>query len=886
MNTSSVSRHRAASTSSHIPTPDPSFVPRSILVHPSSHTDPDEAPETANDAVNLLAPLLKYLPKHVDSSNLLRLLNKRNVHHTAFGQFRDRETWREENPHVLHEAINPLQRTESCPHSRTHTPDPVSLTPLETATHLHPQQIHSGEYNNDSDAYISVESYTRTSTSAKSSHPRQLPHDLTTLSLPSLDHENTYTKATDNGNTSSDNDTQTNLRMNDGTLAHSEEVSPSPVCHAAALPPVISVDAANPISSTSPPRSPYTARTQSTRSLSCLPFRTHAPLQRQISISSLASTACTCSSTTSNASRTSSIRFAPLPDKIDLEQARGRTPVFSFAMGVKGRTNLLKGKMRVGDQSDDDDDEYEEEEEDSFSDTSNNSDAVERYPRDGLLDDEEVGVPCGNDGSESRKRGKRKSKTKLGDDVTISYDANGNVVEKRPLGVTLEEVRLIYKVCKKPFLMSFTQLVLPPKKTKKHRSVTASAPISPNSHDSGSPQNKIEDDDDRGRSRMAADRSAAFTSHIHHNKASSPVHDPTPSKDLPKPSPVLQSGNTIIIPEAPRSRSSSNGSIKPIHSSTPPISPNSSRPGSKHTTPHGRTLPLPMLFSPPQQQALPRPIPLSSSDASPAVHSASSSRVSSPKSSTDSPTNSVSVDITDHDEVTPMPTPRSRSPMFSFRNAFTSLRMTGVTSGIAEPAKETSEEHGSLNIDPSATSNPARGLKFFPLFRDTRPNGTEIKVLTNDNGSETEDEEGTEQDTDLAFSSSSPSASSPESRATLPDEQEDIHADRFLLDFVPSSSSASHRYVHDDSRGDSSPDNFDIDVDNEEMALGDVDFEDFEAEEYTSPRTAPHVSSFSVPKLFAKQHLLATTSPKTVRTAAGKPKVVVKRQTKKRVAVV
>jgi hypothetical protein len=123
-------------------------------------------------------------------------------------------------------------------------------------------------------------------------------------------------------------------------------------------------------------------------------------LRRYRSNSSIAS-ACTCNSTSS---RTSSIRFAPLPEE-EL-QSRERKPQLSFAMGIAGRAKLLQGRKAPQDLSEDSVDE--------------------------IFDPELRQIDAQIEDEENDSRG--------ASDITLRYNEDGDIVEKRPLGVTLEEV--------------------------------------------------------------------------------------------------------------------------------------------------------------------------------------------------------------------------------------------------------------------------------------------------------------------------------------------------------------------------------------------------------------------------------------------------------------
>ena len=121
-------------------------------------------------------------------------------------------------------------------------------------------------------------------------------------------------------------------------------------------------------------------------------------MHRRLSSSSMAS-ACTCGSTTS--SRSSSIKFAPLPEHDLLNRERSEK---SSIMGIAGRVNLLSGKFTK-----DLGEEEEEKEKDLI-------------PPEGSDDSEDIDLT--NE-----------------DTLTSTSKELSGLNEQRPLGVTLEEVR-------------------------------------------------------------------------------------------------------------------------------------------------------------------------------------------------------------------------------------------------------------------------------------------------------------------------------------------------------------------------------------------------------------------------------------------------------------
>ena len=164
-------------------------------------------------------------------------------------------------------------------------------------------------------------------------------------------------------------------------------------------------------------------------------------LTRQRSSSSLAtsSSVCTCASNASNASRTSSIRFAPLPDADELKRLRGgRKNEKSFTMGIAGRKNLLLGKTGP----DADLALAEGEEFDDFG-----FDDLDEAP--GNSRGSESGDPDGEDASSDSEvdefdgsRTRRHKRPDSNADAAIRINEDGELVEKRPLGVTLEDVSI------------------------------------------------------------------------------------------------------------------------------------------------------------------------------------------------------------------------------------------------------------------------------------------------------------------------------------------------------------------------------------------------------------------------------------------------------------
>ncbi|KAK9896706.1 hypothetical protein P389DRAFT_83125 [Cystobasidium minutum MCA 4210] len=382
-------------------------------------------------------------------------------------------------------------------------------------------------------------------------------------------------------------------------------------------------------------------------------------IRRQTSSSSIASksSACTChsnaSSAVSTSSRSSSIRFAPLPEE-EIAAARRESRTRNGAgndksrvMGIKGRRNLLLG---INNDNDEDgqspagtrgnassarqasyarpvmDESEEDDSDDDLSSNGSSSSSSRNFRRNGTKDqfdalayfgEEDLLNPpaplrsssygASNNKSmsssvapilASEKTGESKAKKGRQDsDVTIRYGKHGELVERRPLGVTLEE------------------LTLPMKRVK----------------------------ETRGRSRQTNDLSASFTS----PKISTPGLR-SPPLSPPKPSPSSTSLDELATspsdandashektpmptPKLEKKRFEMFTNITPL---SPPSSTSTSTATASHTMSHGLTLPL----SPPTNQA-------------------SFSNVSST-----SPSHSLH-SSTGSNDITPMPTPRAGSPI-------------------------------------------------------------------------------------------------------------------------------------------------------------------------------------------------------------------------------
>ena len=161
----------------------------------------------------------------------------------------------------------------------------------------------------------------------------------------------------------------------------------------------------------------------------------------------------------------------------------------------------------------------------------------------------------------------------------------------------------------------------------------------------------------------------------------------------------------------------------------------------------------------PSSQSTPPVLPSSPNSASAASNAGSRS-----SSSSGSNGNAVqSPGSVSGDEITPMPTPRSHSPVFALRHGFTSLSSSNGRSALTDRRKH---DEPTNEAEVSA-----------PAIIDSTDDQPAV---------EQDDDEDNDEDQDLAFSSSSPSASSPELRSEAgEDDIEDIHGARFQLDFVP-----------------------------------------------------------------------------------------------------
>ena len=257
---------------------------RSDAMHQGSKAVNDDSDYSSYYSNPVLAPLLKYVPKHIDLQTIKKHL--KDVHPSAFGAYRTKEAWRRENSDSIH--------------IRKATPPPLTSRrggscPVECNVH---------------------------------------------------------------------------------------QRSPSPSGSVSSL-----ADAESETSSSASPHCPSPLR-------SYLSTPTDHSLRRRLSSSSFASV-CTCASTSS---RSSSIRFAPLPE----EELRSRErPAKSLIMGIAGRAKLMTGKLTE-------------------------DDTLQFQCEDGAVEsfDSVEGGEVANS--------------------TLTYNNDGKLVENRPLGVTLEEVRHLH----------------------------------------------------------------------------------------------------------------------------------------------------------------------------------------------------------------------------------------------------------------------------------------------------------------------------------------------------------------------------------------------------------------------------------------------------------
>ena len=391
----------------------PTSTPQSILVKgqstqhstksDSDNDHEDSADLDAFDAASkrddgLLAPLLKYLPsgRSMDIPGLRKLLGA--VHPSAFGSFKSKEAWRRENPDVLYAAYAGRH---------AHHPGPQE----GCLAHSPPQSINNNAIDDfdeeldwdkeDDDAFDSDDD--RASVSSLAELGVQTPKEAATPPQQQQQLEAGPSKlAIYLSKPPEEQKRLARLSSPSGLSASASSSSSFSVSGAAA-------------GSRLPPHSP----TQ----LGVGPSK----LRRQASNSSLAtsSSVCTC---TSNASRSSSISFAALPDTEDLRlHKKSRRGDRSTSMGIAGRRNLLLGvggsntsRSRSRSYEDIEDDE----EEDPFA----------------RLDERDEVGDGDLDPDEDLERLKRQNESSL------RFNDEGELIEKRPLGVTLEDVSVLLAI--------------------------------------------------------------------------------------------------------------------------------------------------------------------------------------------------------------------------------------------------------------------------------------------------------------------------------------------------------------------------------------------------------------------------------------------------------
>ena len=356
----------------------------------NSNSDIDSEDVDAFDAATkrddgLLAPLLKYLPtgKSMDIPGLRKLLGA--VHPSAFGAFKSKEAWRRDNPDVLYAAYAGRHQESCGAHSPPNNNNMNSCNAMED---LFDEEL-------DWDKEEEEEDSDEASVSSLAELGAQTPKE-TTLPL--------------EGGPSKLAIYLSKPPEEQKRLARLSSSSPSGLsASASSSSAASSFSVSGSASGRLPPHSP----TQ----LGIGPSK----LRRQASNSSLAtsSSACTC---TSAASRSSSISFAALPDTEDLRLHRkSRRGERSSSMGIAGRRNLLLGKSSSRSNSSD----PALDEEDLF-------DRLE-----GLKEEEGSGDDLGfEEDDEDIVRLRRANESSL------RVNEDGELVEKRPLGVTLEDVSL------------------------------------------------------------------------------------------------------------------------------------------------------------------------------------------------------------------------------------------------------------------------------------------------------------------------------------------------------------------------------------------------------------------------------------------------------------
>jgi len=355
-----------------------------------NHSVPSTPPDLSDPT---LQPLINLLPKHVDPNVIIaKLLMKQGgrgwVHPTAFGDFKTKESWRERNSHVntsTTAAGSNDRRGVSCPpapfgheHSPAYSPPSNDDEEEETCSlHRRPSPASSVTSLADLD---DRESAGQPYPAGSDSLPRSTSAGPLSIYLSTPDDESSDTIGE-----------QVGMLGNDTAVADHPHPEPQSIPSAPQRMQAVSsfrsyspaFSATSATSTPSPSTSPQPgvgahsgsdSNLHNSNSISnsntrpTLPFAT---LRRESSTSSLSSS-CTChsqlstltrDSSTSNASRTSSIRFAPLPEAELRAEKRRRAAARKkalrhappdansglelvekkWAMGVAGRRELLLG---------------------------------------------------------------------------------------------------------------------------------------------------------------------------------------------------------------------------------------------------------------------------------------------------------------------------------------------------------------------------------------------------------------------------------------------------------------------------------------------------------------------------------------------------------------
>lgn len=488
----------------------------------------ESLPSTPPDLSDpLLAPLISLLPKHIDPHVILsRLLMKEGgrgwIHPTAFGDFKTKESWRKER----YGGGGGGGGTRS------------GTTPAGQANDDDDEGELQDELEDDDERYCSVHRSPSPASSVTSladlydsgfdgEEGRQQQYGLLAnkagtsiyLSAPEDQQQQQTTTMADRP-WSGEEARSGRGRLTTANMAAVAAASTAshPIPTASSSPsttpdPSSSYSPAypSPSSSPSPSTSPYPhllpqlQKNANSTTLSTIRPTTQPPLspstttsiRRQPSSSSLSSS-CTCTSqlstltrdsSTSTASRTSSIRFAPLPEEELREEKRKRAArkkknrvhdansgleqvEKKWAMGIAGRRELLLGsaagtsspsggKVEPGHGSSS---------ERSSASTAGGDEANLGAPwlgnaaagrttvpprlDNGEIDldeldldfgdsdnDEDDGDGSTSDSSEGDGRKRRTARRKGLAEMTLRVNERGELVEKRPLGVTLEEVR-------------------------------------------------------------------------------------------------------------------------------------------------------------------------------------------------------------------------------------------------------------------------------------------------------------------------------------------------------------------------------------------------------------------------------------------------------------